>query len=55
MIRNQTSRAIKSICAAFLLTQCSLTFAAADTIFFGGPIVTVNANNDEVEALAVKD
>lgn len=27
----------------------------ADTIFFGGPILTVNANNDEVQALAIQD
>lgn len=28
---------------------------AADTIFYGGPIVTVNAKNEEVQALAVQD
>lgn len=27
----------------------------ADTIFYGGPIVTVNKNNDEVQALAVQN
>ena len=37
------------------MTQCALTFAKgnADTIFYGGPIVTVNAKNEEVQALAV--
>ena len=28
---------------------------AADTIFFGGPVVTVNAKNEEAQALAVRD
>jgi predicted amidohydrolase YtcJ len=46
---------LNTFCAAFFLTQSSLVYAAADTIFFGGPIVTVNAKNEEVEALAVKD
>ena len=27
----------------------------ADTIFYGGPIVTVNAKNEEVQALAVQN
>lgn len=55
MMRARTSIALSTFCAAFLLTQSALVYAAADTIFLGGPIVTVNANNDEVEALAVKD
>ncbi|MDR3492077.1 MAG: amidohydrolase [Gammaproteobacteria bacterium] len=29
--------------------------SGADTIFFGGPIVTVNANNDEAQALAIQN
>jgi predicted amidohydrolase YtcJ len=39
-----------------LLAQCTLSFAKgnADTIFYGGPIVTVNAKNEEVQALAVQ-
>ena len=28
---------------------------AADTIFYGGPVVTVNAKNEEAQALAVRD
>lgn len=55
MIRVRTSVVLSTFCAAFLLTQSALVYAAADTIFLGGPIVTVNANNEEVEALAVKD
>ncbi|OZA76321.1 amidohydrolase [Polynucleobacter sp. 39-46-10] len=43
--------------AALLMAQCAVTFAkgSADTIFYGGPIVTVNAKNDEVQALAVQN
>jgi len=54
-MRARTSVVLNTFCAAFFLTQSSLVYAAADTIFFGGPIVTVNAKNEEVEALAVKD
>ena len=54
-MRARTSGVLKSICAVLLCTQSVLVYAAADTIFLGGPIVTVNANNEEVEALAVKD
>lgn len=37
--------------------QASIAASAkvADTIFYGGPIVTVNAKNEEVQALAVQD
>ena len=40
-----------------LVTQCAVAFSQdkADTIFYGGPIVTVNQNNDEVEALAIQN
>ncbi len=55
MMRARTSIALSAFGAAFLLTQSALVYAAADTIFLGGPIVTVNANNEEVEALAVKE
>ena len=43
--------------ATLLMAQSVLTFAkgSADTIFYGGPIVTVNAKNDEVQALAVQN
>ena len=42
--------------AAFLIYS-AIAFAQnnADTIFYGGTIVTVNAKNDEVEALAIRD
>lgn len=42
--------------SAVLMAQCAVTFAKgnADTIFFGGPILTVNAKNEEVQALAVQ-
>ena len=47
---------LASLC---LLGVSHLSIAAnssgADTIFFGGPIVTVNAKNDEVEALAIQN
>lgn len=55
MMRTRTSMALSAFAAAFLLTQSALVYAAADTIFLGGPIVTVNSNNEEVEALAVKE
>ena len=39
------------------MAQCALVFAKgnADTIFYGGPIVTVNAQNEEAQALAVQN
>ncbi|MFM2029162.1 MAG: hypothetical protein RL517_353 [Pseudomonadota bacterium] len=42
--------------AALMMAQCAMVFAKgnADTIFYGGPIVTVNAKNEEVQALAVQ-
>ena len=45
----------QKLLSTLLMTQCALTFAKgnADTIFYGGPIVTVNAKNEEVQALAV--
>ena len=43
--------------SALLMAQCAVTYAKgnADTIFYGGPIVTVNAKNEEVQALAVQN
>ena len=43
--------------SALLMAQCAVSFAKgnADTIFYGGPIVTVNAKNEEVQALAVQN
>lgn len=55
MMRTFTSGAVKAICAVFLFAHSGVIYAAADTIFLGGPIVTVNAKNEEVEAIAVKD
>lgn len=42
--------------SVLLLAQCTVSFAKgnADTIFYGGPIVTVNAKNEEVQALAIQ-
>lgn len=37
-----------------LAYSTGLLAATADTIFYGGPIVTVNAKNEEVQALAVQ-
>ena len=43
--------------SVLLMAQCAVSFAKgnADTIFYGGPIVTVNAKNEEVQALAVQN
>jgi predicted amidohydrolase YtcJ len=48
-------RIIKKIIFIALSLQSGLIFAAADTVFLGGPIVTVNAKNEEVQALAVQN
>lgn len=42
--------------SALLMAQSVAAFAQgnADTIFYGGPILTVNAKNEEVQALAVQ-
>ena len=42
--------------SALLLAHCTVSFAKgnADTIFYGGPIVTVNAKNEEVQAIAIQ-
>lgn len=41
---------------AFCMAPCALAFAKgnADTIFYGGPVVTVNAKNEEVQAIALQ-
>jgi predicted amidohydrolase YtcJ len=54
-MRKLVVAAVKIICAALLFAQSGVIHAAADMIFLGGPIVTVNAKNEEVEAIAVKD
>ncbi len=48
-------RILNSFIFIVLYVQSGLLFAAADTIFLGGPIVTVNAKNEEVQALAVQN
>ena len=47
----------QTILSTLLMSQCAVTFAKgnADTIFYGGPILTVNAKNEEVQALAVQN
>lgn len=46
----------QKLIAILLMAQCASTLAKgnADTIFYGGPILTVNAKNEEVQALAVQ-
>ena len=48
---------LSRVLLVFLAIHCSFAFAqnSADTIFYGGPIVTVNARNQEVQALAIQD
>ena len=43
--------------SVLLAAQCAAAFASgnADTIFYGGPIVTVNAKNEEAQALAIQN
>lgn len=50
---------MRYLCRIMLLTLCVIAQSAvavgnADTIFYGGPIVTVNAKNEEVQALAIQ-
>ncbi len=46
-----------NLLAAILLAQSAAALANgnADTIFYGGPIVTVNGKNEEVQALAIQN
>lgn len=48
-------RLCKQLVMISLIGYSSLIFAGADTVFMGGPIVTVNDRNEEVQAIAVKD
>ena len=48
-------RALNKIIFTCLCFQSGIIFAAADTIFLGGPIVTVNPKNEEVQALAIQN
>lgn len=45
----------KKLLISALVFYGSWAYAAADLVFVGGPIVTVNAKNEEVQALATKD
>jgi predicted amidohydrolase YtcJ len=45
---------ISALVLATLLAGCGKT-SAPDTIFVGGPVLTVNARNEVVQALAVRD
>lgn len=45
----------KKLLISALVLYGSWAYAAADLVFVGGPIVTVNAKNEEVQALATKD
>lgn len=47
---------IQKVLAVALMAHATFTFAkgSADTIFYGGPILTVNQKNDEVQALAIQ-
>lgn len=48
---------VPKLLSALLMAHCAFVFAKgdADTIFFGGPVVTVNPKNEEVQAIAVQD
>lgn len=48
---------VPKLLTALLMTQCTVAFAKgnADTIFYGGPILTVNGKNEEVQALAIQN
>ena len=48
-------RVSKNLLISALFFYGSWAHAAADLVFVGGPIVTVNAKNEEVQALATKD
>lgn len=41
--------------ALYLIAQVALAVGNADTIFYGGPIVTVNPKNEEAQALAIQN
>lgn len=47
-----------TLSSVILLSSIQLAMAApttgADTIFYGGPILTVNAKNEQVQALAIQ-
>lgn len=47
--------AISVFCLSSLSCFASNSGGAADTIFYGGPVLTVNAKNEEVQALAVQN
>lgn len=47
----------QKLLSILIMAHCAVTFAKgkADTIFYGGPILTVNAKNEEVQALAIQN
>jgi predicted amidohydrolase YtcJ len=51
-----TMKIASKFLAFALIAQCGFALAKgnADTIFYGGPVVTVNAKNEEVQAIAVQ-
>jgi imidazolonepropionase-like amidohydrolase len=44
-----------SLAVMCMIAQSAIAGGSADTIFFGGPIVTVNSKNQEAHALAIQD
>jgi predicted amidohydrolase YtcJ len=44
-----------TLAAIYLIAQSAIAGGSADTIFFGGPIVTVNSKNEEAQALAIRN
>lgn len=48
---------VSKLLTILLISQCAFAFAKgnADTIFYGGPILTVNAKNEEAQALAIQN
>ncbi|WP_439102068.1 amidohydrolase [Congregibacter sp.] len=49
-------RRISTTVGTVLLASCpALSFGAADTVFFGGPVITMDDKDRVVEALAVED
>jgi predicted amidohydrolase YtcJ len=55
-LRKPNMKIASKFLAFALIAQCGFALAKgnADTIFYGGPVVTVNAKNEEVQAIAVQ-
>ena len=55
-MKSLTPFALAAACLLGIYQSASAALvSSADTIFYGGPIVTVNAKNEEVQALAIQD